>query len=159
MATTILAAKQAVRDVVTAALLAAGEADVQVRWGMAGPWAGIDLVCVGDVTTDRTRPRMSPQRLGDEEHAVSLAVSSSTRDALEQETVTARACHLLDVIDAALRAATGEALTTAGVAAGLTLGQITGQVQLVETPPDDPNVARGRYALLTATVVVRSRRT
>lgn len=159
MATTILAAKQAVRDVVAAALAAAGETDVEVRWGLAGVWDVADIVAVGDVATDRARPRMGT-RLGDEEHAVTLVIRSASRDALEQETATARACHLLGVIDEALRSDPSEALTATATAAGITLGQITGQVQLTETPPDEPGqVAKGRNAQLVATVVVRSRRT
>lgn len=154
---TVYDAKIAVRDAVAAALAAAGEPDVQVAWGTAEPWERPVLVAVGDVVTERTRPRMGPARRADEAHEVTLIVGASRKDT-DQEACTARACQVLNVIDTALRAQTSESVTAAAPAAGIQVGQIVGQITLTETDPDVDDASKGRIARLEATVTVTARR-
>lgn len=160
MSLTTVVAKQAVIDVAAAALAAAGELDVQVHWGTATAWAEAGTVWVGDVVTTRSRPRMGPERRADEVHEVTLYVGCSTQDGTPagQQSCAERAVRLLDVIDAALRAQPTESLTAAARAAGVQLGEITGQVSLTETDPEEATVRKGRRALLEATVTVTARR-
>ena len=159
MSTTVTA-KQAVLDVVRTSLASSGEADVQVLWGTAAaPWAGPEVVCVGDVATFRSRPRMGARTV-DEQHTITLVVGCSTKttDEMAQHKVTARAFHLLDLIDAALKADPTESLTPAARAAGIQLGQIVGDITLTETADGDPSVKDGRRAQITASVIVTARR-
>lgn len=157
---TTAAAKAAVLELAAAALTAAGETAVQVTWGVPEAWTEPGVVMVGDVTTQRARPRMGPPRTVDETHEVTLLIGASTRlgTPAGQEACTRRVLSLLDVIDAALRAHPTEAMTAAATAAGITLGQLGTQVDLTETDPDDPQLSKGRRSTLATTVTVTARR-
>lgn len=156
---TTAAAKAAVLELATSALTAAGETSVQVTWGVPEAWTEPGVVMVGDVTTQRARPRMGARTV-DETHEVTLLIGASTRlgTPAGQEACTRRVLSLLDVIDAALRAHPTEAMTAAAAAAGITLGQLGTQVDLTETDPDDPQLSKGRRSTLATTVTVTARR-
>ncbi len=159
MSTTTAAAKAAVIEAVTAALAAAGETAVQVTWGYPAAWTEAGTVMVGDVVTQRARPRMGARTV-DETHEVTLLVGASTQvgTPAAQEQCTRRVLYLLALLDAALRAHPTEAMTAAAVAAGVSLGQLGTQVELVEANPDSDNLAKGRRATLITTVTVTARR-